>query len=102
LTPGFCDAGPADAIPEGGGVVVQVNGEAVFVCNAEGQLHAMNNACPHAEAPLSAGRIRGGTIMCTAHGARFDLKTGQPLGAAFCGALTLREVRIEGERIMIK
>jgi len=101
MIPGFQDAGAEADIPEGGGIVVQISGEAVFVCKAEGRLHAMNNACPHAEAPLSAGRIRGNTIMCAAHGARFDLKTGQPLGAAFCLGLVPREVRVEDGRVFV-
>jgi nitrite reductase/ring-hydroxylating ferredoxin subunit len=101
MNAGFHDAGLDADIPEGGGTVVQINGEAVFICRTNGVVYAMNNECPHAQAPLSAGRIRGGTIMCAAHGARFDLKTGQPLGAAFCGALVLRDVRIEEGQVFV-
>ena len=101
MSPGFAAASAAADVPEGGGVVVQINGEAVFICKADGRLHAMNNACPHAEAPLSAGRIRGGTIMCAAHGARFDLQTGQPLGAVFCPGLVLREVKIVDGQVFV-
>jgi len=96
------DVGAATDIPEGGGIVVQIAGQAVYVCKADGVIYALHNECPHAEAPLSEGRIRAGSIMCRAHGARFNLATGQPMGGAFCPALTLRPVTVTAERVMVE
>ena len=37
----------------------------------EGGLFALRDICPHRAAPLSAGRIREGTVECPYHGWRF-------------------------------
>jgi 3-phenylpropionate/trans-cinnamate dioxygenase ferredoxin subunit len=96
------DVAAAADIPEGGGIVVQIGGQAVYVCKADGVIHALHNECPHAQAPLSKGRIRAGSIMCREHGARFNLATGAPMGGVFCPALTLRRVTVAGERVMVE
>lgn len=48
----------------------------VVVCRVAGELHALDDRCTHAMAPLSSGRLRGGTVMCPLHGASFDVATG--------------------------
>ncbi|HEX7096012.1 MAG TPA: aromatic ring-hydroxylating dioxygenase subunit alpha [Acidimicrobiales bacterium] len=44
----------------------------VLFRDARGQPVAAFDRCPHRNAPLSAGRCRGGTIECSYHGWRFD------------------------------
>jgi len=48
----------------------------VLVCRVDGALHALDDRCTHARAPLSGGRLRGGSVMCPLHGAAFDVATG--------------------------
>jgi len=36
----------------------------------------MENRCPHAGDPLSEGIVEGSTVMCRAHGWKFDIRTG--------------------------
>src|SRR5262245_18066064 len=36
-----------------------------------GEIFALRDICPHRAAPLSAGRIREGTVQCPSHGWRF-------------------------------
>lgn len=48
------------------------------------------NACPHQYLPLNYRGEQilsadGRQLLCTAHGARFDIDTGQPLAGADCG-----------------
>ena len=40
--------------------------------DAAGRPGALENRCPHRNAPLSAGRVRGGELECAYHGWRFD------------------------------
>ena len=64
-------------IPADTAKVVEVGGHSILLCNSEGQFYAVANRCSHAEEPLACGRIKYGWIACPAHGARFDLETGE-------------------------
>jgi 3-phenylpropionate/trans-cinnamate dioxygenase ferredoxin component len=66
-------------MPETGNRVVTVDGLEVLLCRFEGQVYALENRCSHADEPLACGRVRLGWIACPAHGARFDLETGEAL-----------------------
>src|SRR6185369_12000038 len=39
---------------------------------ADGTLAALEDRCPHRNAPLSAGRVAGSAVECGYHGWRFD------------------------------
>ena len=68
------------AFPEDGKTALVINGWHVLIAHDETGYHAVNDRCTHAASPLSAGRIRRGTVMCLLHGARFDLVSGRCLG----------------------
>jgi phenylpropionate dioxygenase-like ring-hydroxylating dioxygenase large terminal subunit len=44
----------------------------VLYRGADGRPAALEDRCPHRNAPLSAGRVRGGELECAYHGWRFD------------------------------
>ena len=46
----------------------------------DGQYYAVQRQCSHAALALDGGRVRGASIVCPHHGARFDLKSGRVLG----------------------
>jgi nitrite reductase/ring-hydroxylating ferredoxin subunit len=56
--------------------LVRHGGRSVVIFNVDGQLHAIEDECPHAGAALCTGRLAGHLIQCPAHGLRFDLRTG--------------------------
>ena len=58
---------------------VNVDGEAILLCRIEGRYHALRDICSHADQALSEGRLRGHTVYCPLHGARFDVRTGECL-----------------------
>lgn len=73
---------PAGALAEIGtnaAKAVVIDGHAILLCNFEGEIFAIENRCSHAEEQLECGRIRNGWIACPAHGARFDLETGEAI-----------------------
>jgi len=72
---------PAAEIPTNGNRAVKVGDLCLLVCNADGQFHVVENRCSHQESPLEGGRIRRGHLSCPLHGVRFNLSTGEPLGA---------------------
>lgn len=69
-------AAKADDIPDGRGLCVQIDGIDVGLFRVEGEIHAMENRCPHADDPLSEGTLEGAIITCRAHGWKFDVRTG--------------------------
>jgi nitrite reductase/ring-hydroxylating ferredoxin subunit len=50
--------------------------ETVCIANVDGTYFALDGACLHAGAPLAAGILREGNIVCPWHGWEFDCKTG--------------------------
>jgi 3-phenylpropionate/trans-cinnamate dioxygenase ferredoxin subunit len=80
-------------IPDGGHIVVDVNGRSVGVFNVDGELYGLLNRCPHQGGPMCQGRMVGlltaerpgqlrfqkdhKLLACPWHGWEFDVKTGQ-------------------------
>lgn len=88
-------------MPESGTVVVALGGVEVLLCRFEGEVYALENRCSHADEPLACGRIRLGWIACPAHGARFDLETGEALGPPATQPVRSFAVRIVGDMIEV-
>ena len=55
---------------------VQLNGHVVVLVHHEGEIHALDNRCPHMGFPLDRGSVQDGILTCHWHHARFDLCTG--------------------------
>ncbi len=49
-----------------------------LIINNNGELHAVNNACPHLKLPLKKGKLtEDGALVCPFHRSAFDLCTGE-------------------------
>ena len=94
------DVGPEADFPEDGKLVAAIGGWQVLVCKVDGEYYAVNDRCSHAASPLSGGRIRRGMVMCPLHGARFDVATGNCLGASY-PKLRQFAVGVSGGRIVV-
>ncbi|MCF3972721.1 Rieske (2Fe-2S) protein [Paracoccus salsus] len=62
----------------------------LLVLRADGIFRAYVNACPHQYLPLNYRGDRllsadGTMLLCTGHGARFDIHTGAVVSGADCG-----------------
>lgn len=60
-------------------MTIEVAGRNILLCRSHLGVHATATLCPHQAKLLEGGRIRGQSIMCPHHGARFDLVTGKSL-----------------------
>lgn len=66
-------AGWADEVADGKMLSRRIAGEHVLImCDAEGQVGAMEDTCPHRLVPLSRGTCENGIITCAYHGLRFN------------------------------
>lgn len=55
-----------------------LDGKEILVCRVEDDYYAVASRCTHSAWPLASEPIEGMEIICTLHGARFDLRDGCP------------------------
>jgi nitrite reductase/ring-hydroxylating ferredoxin subunit len=91
----------ASEIPEGQGISVEVEGEAIAVFNVDGEFRAMAATCSHHRAPLARGVIAEGQLHCPWHGAAFDVDTGVCSAFPAGPAAATYAVKIEAGQVFI-
>jgi len=89
------------ALGEGKTMAAKVDGVDVLVCNVEGQYYAVHGQCSHARQALSSGRLRGHSIICPLHGARFDVRSGDCLAAPAQRPIQTFPVTLEGGKVWV-
>lgn len=81
---------------------VEVNGRPIGIYLVDGQVCAIDDICPHAEANLSQGFVDGGVIECSLHGARFDIATGKCLNEIGERDIACYPAKVENGRVVIQ
>lgn len=68
---------PLSELPDGARRVIQIGPRKVLVLHVQGEILAVDNACPHVGLPLEKGRITDDCgIVCPFHHSAFDLRSG--------------------------
>jgi apoptosis-inducing factor 3 len=88
-------------LPENTPVIGHAHGVAVVLVRTGAEVCAVGAACSHYGGPLEEGLVVGGTLRCPCHHARFDLRTGDAVGAPALNAIACFEVRQSGERVLV-
>lgn len=104
----LCDLSDLDATGAKGPIHVLRDGrkESVFVVRQDQLIRAWVNSCPHAFAPLEMEPDRfldltGTYVLCSMHGAHFDISTGTcAMGPCKGRRLTAFPVRIHNGKII--
>jgi nitrite reductase (NADH) small subunit len=94
-------AGPLSALPPGSATSVEAGGRVIAVFNLDGELVAVNGGCLHRGGPLAEGLVRDGVVTCPWHWWRYDLRTGERLGAPWL-RLDRYPVRVEEDRVLVE
>ena len=68
--------GTMEELKQKGYLSVTAQGHDIVLFYHEGEVHALDNRCPHMGFPLSRGSTKDGILTCDWHHARFDIKTG--------------------------
>jgi 3-phenylpropionate/trans-cinnamate dioxygenase ferredoxin component len=90
------------ALPDVGAVAVLLDGHHVAVVRDEdGDIHAVDDTCSHANVSLAEGEVDGCTVECWLHGSRFDLRTGQPTSLPAIRPIAVYPVRVEGDQVLV-
>jgi len=82
-------------------VVGNARGEAVVLVPTGAEICAVGATCTHYGGPLGEGLVVGETLRYPWHHARFDLRTGEALGAPALTAIACYEVRQLDGRVML-
>lgn len=92
-----------DELAEGEVQSVFCSGHALCITHHGGRYGALEDVCPHRGAPLSAGMLRNGLVVCAQHAWEFDPFTGYLWGRQPCGVVTYAtEVRHDGVYVALE
>jgi nitrite reductase/ring-hydroxylating ferredoxin subunit len=72
----FVKVAQISEVPAGQGKCVEVDGRRIGIFNVDGILYAIDDICPHQQASLSEGELKGKIITCPLHGWEYDVTTG--------------------------
>ncbi len=87
-------------IPDDAGLCVTVDGRQIALFDADGEIVAIGNVCPHQGAPLANGFYEDGIVECPLHGWMFDVRTGRALNGT--DPVRTFTVVVEGEDIFVR
>jgi 3-phenylpropionate/trans-cinnamate dioxygenase ferredoxin component len=88
-------------IPDGEVRVFDVVGVRLALCNAGGQIFAIDDTCTHDDGPLGSGLLDGHAIECPRHGARFDVRTGAVLRMPAAFPVRTYKTRIQNGDVQV-
>jgi len=75
----------------------EVDGVSVVLVRTCGAVHALHNACSHADVALSEGEVDDCHIECWLHGSRFDVRTGNPDSLPALRPVPVYAVHLDGD-----
>ncbi len=75
--PIWLPAGNSADIPPGAFRAKKFEDIDVLLCNIDGKIFALRNACLDSILPLSSGRLEGYILVCPWHQCRYDVRTGE-------------------------
>ena len=83
---------------------VEVGGLEIAVVRIGDDVYAIGDTCSHAEVSLSEGWVEPDdcAIECVAHGAMFDLETGEPLSLPATRAVPVYEASVVDGVIVLR
>lgn len=91
-------------LPDGSGRAFEVHGRRIAVFRVADALYAIDDACSHAEASLSAGMFDAEELCveCPLHGSLFDVRTGVPRTLPAFEPVTAYRAFHQGDTIFVE
>ncbi len=95
---------PLDELEPDSARRVEVEGRDIAVVRVGDDVYAIGDTCSHAEVSLSEGWVEADdcVIECVAHGAMFDLETGEPLSLPATRAVPVYEASVVEGMVVVK
>ena len=89
-------------IADPGKLTLEVEDAVVVLFHVGGQFYCIDDVCTHDGGPLGEGRLDDHAIACPRHGAKFDIRTGQPLTMPATEPTRAHEVKVDGEDVYVR
>ena len=90
----WMSVGPLERLPKGAGTVVRAGPRRIALFRGDGgNIHAVDDQCPHEGYPLSKGSLAGHVLTCCYHNFKFDVRTGACTKGDECVAVHRTRVR---------
>ena len=89
-------------IPDPGTMLGELEDRIVVLVHLDGQYYCLDDVCTHDGGPLADGTLDGCELICPRHGARFDVRTGEPLSMPATEATVVHEVRVDGDDLFVR
>ena len=70
----FVKVGEISKLPPGSVMEALVGDGTYAICNAGGEIYALDGICPHSGGPLGQGALHGTTLVCPWHAWEFDCR----------------------------
>ena len=102
MAEGWVNVARVDAVQSARLMEVEAGGHALLLIDLDGAIHATAAVCPHHQAWLSMGGIKGDVILCPRHAGSFDIVTGEQRSGPPCDPLRIYPVRIEDGEILVR
>lgn len=67
----------------------------------DGEFYAIDDECSHGQVSLAEGELTGCEIECWAHGARFDVRTGEPTALPALSPVNAYAVSFDGTTVLV-
>jgi len=99
----FVKVGSLSKLPPGSVMEAMVGDGTYAVCNAGGEIYALDGICPHSGGPLGHGALHGTTLVCPWHAWEFDCRIhAKDSGACEMDDLVAKfPVKIDGDDILV-
>ena len=97
----FLEIAPADQLPEGERMFIEVGANQIVIFNLAGRYFAIGDVCSHDNGPVGDGEIEGDEIICPRHGGRFDIRTGKATSLPVVVDIPAYPVRVKDGKIEI-
>ena len=92
---------PIAQFAEGDVLPIRVGGVEVIVCQVFGQFYALHGRCPHAQQALAGASLSAHELTCPRHGARFDVRSGQPIAGPAAAPIRCFPVTLEAGKVWV-
>jgi 3-phenylpropionate/trans-cinnamate dioxygenase ferredoxin component len=86
----------------GKGVCVQAGGKKLALFLVDGRCYAIDEFCPHRNAPLHEGTCVGAEVVCPWHASWFSLETGANRNPPAKKPVTAYKTQIVGEDVQVE
>jgi apoptosis-inducing factor 3 len=90
-----------DTVPDQGMLLGHAFGEAILLARHGPELFAIGATCTHYGGPLAKGLMVNCTVRCPWHHARFDLRTGEAIGAPALSDTSCWKLEKRGDRFFV-